>query len=72
MLQEHKDALGWMIADIKGISPLICSHHIQLEDGAIPRRDPQKRLNLTMKEVVKTEVLKLLDSGMIYPVADSK
>ena len=72
MLQEHKDALGWTIADIKGISPLICSHHIQLEDGAIPRRDPQRRLNPTMKEVVKTEVLKLLDSGMIYPVADSK
>ena len=72
MLREHKSALGWTIADIKGISPLIYSHQINLEDGAIPRRDPQRRLNPTMKEVVKNEVLKLLDAGIIYPVADSK
>ena len=72
MLREHKGALGWTIADIKGISPLICSHHINLEDDVIPRRDPQRRLNPTMKEVVKSEVMKLLDAGIIYPVADSK
>ncbi|XP_062075145.1 uncharacterized protein LOC133779169 [Humulus lupulus] len=56
----------------RGISPLIFSHRINLEDEAIPRRDPQRRLNPTMKEVVKNEVLKLLDVGIIYPVADSK
>jgi len=72
MLREHKSALGWMIADIKGISPLIFYHHINLEDGVNPRRDPQRRLNPTMKEVVKNEVLKLLDAGIIYPVANSK
>ena len=49
MLREHKSALGWTIVDIKGISSLICFHHINLEDGAVPRRDPQMRLNLTMK-----------------------
>ncbi|XP_022865447.1 uncharacterized protein LOC111385297 [Olea europaea var. sylvestris] len=63
---------GWTIADIKGISPLICSHRIHLEEGATPKRDPQHRLNPTMKEVVKNEVLKLLDAGIIYPTADSK
>ncbi|XP_062102860.1 uncharacterized protein LOC133813692 [Humulus lupulus] len=72
LLQKLKSALGWTIADIKGISPLICSHRINLEDGAIPRRDPQRRLNPTMKEVVKNEVLKLLDADIIYPVVDSK
>jgi len=36
MLQKHRSALGWTIADIKGISPLICSHHIHLEEGANP------------------------------------
>ncbi|XP_022847484.1 uncharacterized protein LOC111369997 [Olea europaea var. sylvestris] len=72
ILNEHKSALGWTIADIKGISPLICSHRIHLEEGATPKRDPQRRLNPTMKEVVKNEVLKLLDAGMIYPIADSK
>ena len=33
---------------------------------------PQRRLNPTLKEVVKKEVLKLLDAGIIYPISDSK
>lgn len=32
----------------------------------------QRRLNPTMKEVVKNEVLKLLDVGIIYPISDTK
>lgn len=72
MLSEHKTALGWTIVDIKGISPLICSYRIHLEDEANRRRDQQRRLNPTMKEVVKTEVLNLFDAGIIYLIADSK
>lgn len=72
ILNEHKSALGWTIADINSISPLICSHRIHLEEGTSPKRDPQRRLNPTMKEVVKNEVLKLLDAGIIYPIADNK
>ncbi|XP_058216884.1 uncharacterized protein LOC131327767 [Rhododendron vialii] len=37
-----------------------------------PSRQPQRRLNPIMKDVVKAEVLKLLDVGIIYPIADSK
>ncbi|XP_040996072.1 uncharacterized protein LOC121242246 [Juglans microcarpa x Juglans regia] len=40
--------------------------------GTSPRKDPQRRLNPTIKEVVKNEVLKLLDAGIIYPIANSK
>jgi len=36
-----------------------------------PVVQPQRRLNPTMKEVVKKEVLKFLDAGMIYPISDS-
>jgi len=32
----------------------------------------QRRLNPNMKEVVKNEVIKLLDNGIIYPISDSK
>ncbi|XP_041004027.1 uncharacterized protein LOC121249386 [Juglans microcarpa x Juglans regia] len=71
-LSEHKSALGWSITNIKGSSPLVYSHKINLEEGTSPRRDPQRRLNPTMKEVVKNEVLKLLDARIIYPIADSK
>ena len=37
MLRAHKSVLGWTITDIKGISPLICSRHIYLEEGDNPR-----------------------------------
>ena len=72
ILRTHKTAIGWTIADIKGISPLICTHRIHLEEDVKPSRQPQRRLNLIMKEVVRKEVLKLLDIGVIYPIADSK
>jgi hypothetical protein len=38
-LKMHKNALGWTIADIKGISPLICTHKIYLEEDAKPSRE---------------------------------
>ena len=72
ILRTHKTAIGWTIADIKGISPLICTHRIHLEEDVKPSRQPQRRLNPIMKEVVKKEVLKLLDVGVIYLIADSK
>jgi hypothetical protein len=58
----HKNALEWTIADIKGISPLICTHMIYLKDNVKPSREMQRRLNPNMKEVVKNEVIKLLDN----------
>ena len=72
ILRTHKTAIGWTVADIKRISPLICTHRIHLEEDIKPSRQSQRRLNSIMKEVVKKEVLKLLDVGVIYPIADSK
>ncbi|KAM2160662.1 hypothetical protein ACFX1Q_043730 [Malus domestica] len=72
ILKSHQDAIGWTIADIKGISPTICMHKILMEDGVKPAIDAQRRLNPIMKEVVRNEVMKLLDAGMIYPISDSK
>ncbi|CAL2238604.1 unnamed protein product [Prunus armeniaca] len=72
VLREQKTALGWTIADIKGISPTKCMHRILLEGESKPTREAQRRLNLVMKEVVKKEVLKLLDVGIIHPISDSK
>ena len=72
ILRTHRTALGWKIRDIKGISPLICTHRIHLEEDVKPFIQPQRRLNPIMKEVVKKEVLKLLEVGVIYPIADCK
>ncbi|MCH92616.1 hypothetical protein A2U01_0013556 [Trifolium medium] len=71
VLRENKEAMGWSISDLKGISPGFCMHKIKMEDEYKPVVQPQRRLNPTMKEVVKKEVLKLLEAGMIYPISDS-
>ena len=47
-------------------------HHIHLNEEVTPKRDPQHRLNLIMQEVVRAEILKLLDNGIIYPIFDSQ
>ncbi|MCI09998.1 hypothetical protein A2U01_0031089, partial [Trifolium medium] len=70
ILRENKEALGWKISDLKGISPTFCMHKIKMEDEYKPVIQPQRRLNPTMKEVVKKEVLKLLEAEMIYPISD--
>ncbi|CAL8116894.1 unnamed protein product [Prunus armeniaca] len=72
VLKDHRTAIGWTLADIKGISPLVCPHKIFLEEDAKPVRQAQRRLNPTMKEVVQKEVLKLWDAGIICPIFDSK
>ncbi|CAN6576790.1 unnamed protein product [Malus baccata var. baccata] len=72
VLKEFKSALGWTLADIKGVSPTTCLHHIFLEEGAKPTREAQRRLNPPMMEVVKKEIIKLLDCGVIYPISDSR
>ncbi|XP_068344140.1 uncharacterized protein [Pyrus communis] len=72
VLKDHNTAIAWSIADIKGINPATCMHRILLEKSAKPTREVQRRLNTLMMEVVKKEVIKLLDVGIIYPISDSK
>ena len=71
VLRDHKDAIGWSLADLKGIRPSMCMHQILLEDGHKPSVEAQRRLNPTMKGVVRKEVLKWLDTSVIYPISDS-
>ena len=71
VFRDHKHAIGWSLADLKGIRPSMCMHRILLEDGHKPSVEAQRRLNPTMKEVVRKEVLKWLDIGVIYPISDS-
>ncbi|WJZ98628.1 hypothetical protein VitviT2T_017140 [Vitis vinifera] len=70
-LKRCKKAIGWKISYLKGINPLVCTHHIYMEEEAKPVRQPQRRLNPHMQEVVIAEVLKLLQAGIIYPISDS-
>ncbi|KAL5570702.1 hypothetical protein UlMin_020299 [Ulmus minor] len=71
VLRKFKRAIGWTLADIKGISPSFCMHKILLEDSNKNSIEAQRRLNPIMKEVVKKEIIKWLDAGIIYPISDS-
>ncbi|KAA3462068.1 Retrotransposon gag protein [Gossypium australe] len=52
VLKMHKKAIGWMVANIKGINPAFCQHKIRLEEGKKLVVDAQCRLNPSMKELV--------------------
>ena len=71
VLKRCKKAIGWQTSDLKGIIPLVCTHHIYMEEEAKPIRQPQRRLNPHLQEVVRAEVLKLLQADIIYPISDS-
>ncbi|KAK1619336.1 hypothetical protein QYE76_024853 [Lolium multiflorum] len=72
ILKKHRGAIGYTLDDLKGISPSICQHAINMEDDAKPVVEHQRRLIPKMKEVVRNEVLRLLEAGIIYPIADSR
>ncbi|GKA19604.1 DNA-directed DNA polymerase [Tanacetum coccineum] len=71
VLEKRKGAIAWKMPDIKGISPSYCTHKILMEDYFKPVIQPQRRLNPKVQDVVKNEIVKLLDSGLIYPISDS-
>jgi len=71
VLRDHKITIGWTIADIKGISPSVCMHKILMEEDYKPSIQPPCCLKPAMEEVVRKEVLKLLDADMIYHISDS-
>jgi hypothetical protein len=71
-LKKHRKVIGYSINDLKGLSPAFCTHCIPMEDPCKPVVDHQRRLTHAMREVVKKEVIKLLDAGIIYPVPHSE
>ena len=60
------------MTDIKGLSATIVQHRIHINEDATPKRDPQRTLNPIMQEAVHTEIVKLLDNGIIYPISDNQ
>nr|GEU64857.1 reverse transcriptase domain-containing protein [Tanacetum cinerariifolium] len=67
---EETDKLP-KISDIKGIDPRFCTHKILMEEDYKPAVQSQRRVNPKIHDVIKKEVIKLFDAGMIYPISDS-
>ncbi|GJW25426.1 reverse transcriptase domain-containing protein [Tanacetum coccineum] len=71
VLKSRKQAIAWKLSDIKGINPEFCSHKILMEEDYEPTVQHQRRVNPKIHDVIKKEVEKLLDAGLIYPISDS-
>nr|GEW75942.1 reverse transcriptase domain-containing protein [Tanacetum cinerariifolium] len=70
VLKKHKQAFAWKTTNILGICPSFCKHKIQLQDDKKPVVQKPRRLNPNIQEVVRKEIMKLLDTGIIDPIAD--
>nr|GFA33998.1 reverse transcriptase domain-containing protein [Tanacetum cinerariifolium] len=57
VLKSHKRAIAWKLSDIQEDYKPVVQH--------------QRRVNLKIHDVIKKEVEKLLDVGLIYPISDS-
>ncbi|GKF43385.1 hypothetical protein Tco_0129937 [Tanacetum coccineum] len=71
VLKSHKRAIAWKLSYIKGVSPEFCTHNILMEEDYEPSVQSQRRVNPKIHDVIKKEVEKLLDAGLIYPISDS-
>nr|GEZ69528.1 reverse transcriptase domain-containing protein [Tanacetum cinerariifolium] len=71
VLKSRKKAIAWKLTDIRGIDPEFCSHKILLEEDFSPKVQSQRKVNPKIHDVIKKEVEKLLDAGLIYPISDS-
>ena len=53
IMRKHRAAIGYTLDDLKGISPTLYQHKVNMESDAKPVVDHQRRLNLKMKQVVR-------------------
>nr|GEY15024.1 reverse transcriptase domain-containing protein [Tanacetum cinerariifolium] len=71
ILKSHKRAIAWKLSDIKGINPEFCTYKILMEEDFEPAVQHQRRVNPKIHDVIKKEVIKLLEAGLIYSIFDS-
>nr|GEY74722.1 reverse transcriptase domain-containing protein [Tanacetum cinerariifolium] len=68
VLKSHKRAITWKLSDIKGIYPEFCTYKILMEEDFEPA---VVRVNPKIHDVIKQEVIKLLEARLIYLISDS-
>lgn len=71
ILQKHSSSFAWEYIEMRGIDPKTCIHYIYIEQNARLVRQPRRRMNPNLKEIVKEELQKLLNLNFIYPISYS-
>ena len=62
VLSKHKGVIGKNMANIKGLSPLVCTHRIYLKDNDMPSRETIIVLEKTVNPNCKDWSLRLNDT----------
>ncbi|GJX65657.1 reverse transcriptase domain-containing protein [Tanacetum coccineum] len=70
-MKSHKRAIAWKLFDIKGINSKFCTNKILTEEDYKLAVQHQRRVNPKIHDVIKKEIEKLLDAGLIYSISDS-
>ena len=55
ILQRHYSTYAWEYTDMKGINPKNFTQHIYIDENCKPIRQPQRRMNPNLREIVKEE-----------------
>nr|GFB06480.1 reverse transcriptase domain-containing protein [Tanacetum cinerariifolium] len=71
VLKSHKRAIAWKLSNIQGIHPEFCTHKILMDEDYKLAVQHQRWVNPKIHNVIKKEVEKLLDAGLIYLISDS-
>nr|GEV03889.1 hypothetical protein [Tanacetum cinerariifolium] len=71
VMKSHKRAIAWKLSDVKGIDPEFCTHKNLMAEYFKPAVQHQRSVNPKIYDIIKNEVLKLLDAELIYPISDS-
>jgi hypothetical protein len=40
ILEKHRSVFGYSLQDLKGISPMLCTHRISIDPASTPSREP--------------------------------
>nr|GFD21746.1 reverse transcriptase domain-containing protein [Tanacetum cinerariifolium] len=67
VLKSYKRTIAWKLSDIKGIDPEFCTHKILMKEDFELAVQHQRRSNPQIHDVIKQEVIKFLEAGLIYP-----
>jgi hypothetical protein len=67
LLKEFKDVFPWTYKDLKGITPKLIQHKIELDTSIPPTHQARYRLNFNYVVIVKQDIDKLLTVGFIQP-----
>ena len=57
---------------MNGIPSNLCAHHIYIKNDSQPMCQPQQRMNPNLRDILREEIQKLLEAGLIYPILDNE